>query len=211
MMASQRANGGNDGAADVEEPSSRRRLEDFSEDDFDDDSEDEDLEELKRWLSCVRLGFGIKILRFGSLLMVNEYRSALRVTHLCGTTIVWPMAAAGKQILRTAAAMLPDCIVFDVANLLSCCSQWLDKGTPAAQLTGRALKCRVCNGKLILNALALRQHVASKQHRRKTKGGCGETALQWLRQSMQRLCWGKDETASGCVACLAGVCVPLKP
>lgn len=35
---------------------------------------------------------------------------------------------------------------------------------------GRPLKCRVCNGKLLLNALALQQHVASKQHLRKVKG-----------------------------------------
>jgi hypothetical protein len=35
---------------------------------------------------------------------------------------------------------------------------------------GRALKCRACNGKLLLNALALQQHVASKQHLRKVKG-----------------------------------------
>lgn len=37
--------------------------------------------------------------------------------------------------------------------------------TPA----GRALKCRACNGKLLLNALALQQHIASKRHLRKAK------------------------------------------
>ena len=34
----------------------------------------------------------------------------------------------------------------------------------------RALKCRLCNGKLILNPTGLRQHVASKKHLRRCGG-----------------------------------------
>lgn len=45
-----------------------------------------------------------------------------------------------------------------------------DEGhTPAR----RALKCRLCNGTLILNPVALRQHVASKKHLKRCKGGFG--------------------------------------
>jgi hypothetical protein len=44
---------------------------------------------------------------------------------------------------------------------------------------GRALKCRACNGKLLLNALALQQHVASKQHLRKVKGAQAPELLDW--------------------------------
>ena len=59
------------------------------------------------------------------------------------------------------------------------CRDWLDAEQPEAEeadaapdkRAGRALKCRVCDGKLILNALALRQHVASKRHARNCKGG----------------------------------------
>ena len=49
---------------------------------------------------------------------------------------------------------------------------WLEVAEAGAdhRPAGRALKCRACNGKLLLNALALQQHVASKQHLRKVKG-----------------------------------------
>ena len=49
---------------------------------------------------------------------------------------------------------------------------WLEVAEAGADRkpAGRALKCRACNGKLLLNALALQQHVASKQHLRKVKG-----------------------------------------
>lgn len=59
-----------------------------------------------------------------------------------------------------------------------CRRSWLDTSGADAQEkpAGRALKCRACNGKLILNALALQQHVASKRHLQKIKGGPGRWA-----------------------------------
>jgi hypothetical protein len=49
---------------------------------------------------------------------------------------------------------------------------WLQSTDAAAihKPTGRALKCGACDGKLLLNALALQQHVASKRHLRNVKG-----------------------------------------
>ncbi len=57
-----------------------------------------------------------------------------------------------------------------------CRRSWLDTSGADAQEkpVGRALKCRACNGKLILNALALQQHVASKRHLQKIKGGLAD-------------------------------------
>lgn len=45
---------------------------------------------------------------------------------------------------------------------------WRDE-VKAASVKGRPLRCRACEGTLILNALALRQHLASKRHRRGMK------------------------------------------
>lgn len=39
--------------------------------------------------------------------------------------------------------------------------------TGAAAEKGRPLKCRLCHGKLILNAKALRQHLESRKHEKR--------------------------------------------
>ena len=47
-------------------------------------------------------------------------------------------------------------------------SAWMD--TSAAAMKGRPLRCRLCPEVLMLNAAALRQHVTSKQHKRRLAG-----------------------------------------
>lgn len=63
-------------------------------------------------------------------------------------------------------------------------------------MKGRPLRCRACEGTLILNALALRQHLSSKRHKRGMKGGT------WL----LRLCPKPATIIWGHVPCDAGRC-----
>lgn len=67
---------------------------------------------------------------------------------------------------------------------------WRDE-EKAASVKGRPLRCRACEGTLILNALALRQHLASKRHRRGMKG---DTLLPVPRPKPSPACCG----ASSC-------------
>jgi hypothetical protein len=57
----------------------------------------------------------------------------------------------------------------------------------------RALKCRLCDGKLLLNPLMLRQHIASKKHVKR----CIGTYFAKLQVCICTLC----QTACVCLLC----------